>query len=475
MKSAAFGWTKRACAVLVIGAAAAVASPAQTFTTLLSFNGYDGFQPEFGALVQGPDGNLYGAALVGGEYDYGTIFKLTPSGTLITIHSFDLTDGYGPTGLVLARDGKFYGTTVMGGPAGNGTFFSISTGGVLTVLCKLTPTDGAQNYGSLIQGADGSFYGITTNSGANGYGTVFKVTVGTQVTFTTLHSFELTDGAFPFGGLVQGTDGNFYGTTSEGGADAFCDDGVSFGCGTIFKITPAGVLTTMHEFRIDDGAYPYAGLIQASDGNFYGTTANGGAYRDYGTVFKMTPGGKLTTLYSFGPTGGNYPRGALIQGTDGNFYGTTSGPSPFSVCGDTCGSVFEITSQGVMTPLQLFDYANGAYSLAGLVQATNGTFYGTTSEGGSNESGTVFSEAVGLGPFVETVPVSGSAGTPVRILGTDLTGTTSVTFNGTAASFTVESPTTINVRVPAGATTGAIEVVTPGGTLTGNLLFRVTP
>jgi uncharacterized repeat protein (TIGR03803 family) len=472
MKNAKFGWVKRACALLVLSAAAAATSPAQTFTTLVNFDGYNGFQPEFGSLIQGPDGNLYGTTPVGGANQYGTIFQLTPSGTVTTLYGFDFTDGYGPTGLVLAKDGEFYGTTTAGGLNGNGTFFRFS-GGVLTVLYNLKVTDGADNYGSLIQGTDGSFYGITTNGGADGYGTAFKITLAKQTTFTTLHAFELTDGAFPFGGLVQGTDGNFYGTTFEGGADGFCDNGSNRGCGTIFRITPAGVLTTLHEFRINDGASPYAGLIQASDGNFYGTTANGGANGDYGTVFRMTPAGKLTTLYSFGSTGGNYPRGPLMQGTDGNFYGTTAGV--FNVCGDSCGSVFEITPQGVMTPLHLFDYTDGAYSVAGLVQATNGTFYGTTSAGGADKAGTVFSEAVGLGPFVEMLPTSGSVGSRVWILGTNLTGTTSVTFNGTAAVFTIRSNTEIVATVPAGAITGPVEVVTPGGTLTSSVPFRVRP
>ena len=467
-------WFKTTCAACLLWVITAIASPAQTFTTLVTFDGHNGFQPEFGSLVQGLDGNLYGAALVGGAYDYGTIFKLTPSGTLITIHSFNFTDGYGPIGLILARDGDFYGTTIEGGANGIGTFYRISPNGGLTVLYNLKPADGADDYGSLIQGTDGSFYGITTNGGGtNGYGTVFKITVGKRITFTTLHTFGLTDGAYPFGSLVEGTDGNFYGTTSEGGADGYCDDGVSVGCGTIFKITPAGALTTLHEFRIDDGAYPYSGLIQASDGNFYGTTANGGAYRDYGTVFKMTPGGELTTLYSFGPTGGNYPRGPLIEGSDGNFYGTTAGV--FGACGDSCGSVFKITSQGVLTPLHLFDYTDGAYSLAGLVQATNGTFYGTTSAGGADQVGTVFSEAVGLGPFVESLPTLGNVGSTVRILGSDFTGATSVTFNGTAAKFTVDSPRLITASVPAGATTGAIQVTTPSGTLRSNVYFRVVP
>jgi uncharacterized repeat protein (TIGR03803 family) len=231
---------------------------------------------------------------------------------------------------------------------------------------------------------------------------------------TTLHRFEGTDGATPSDGLIQATDGNLYGTTEQGGTSTAC----SFGCGTVFKITPAGVLTTLHSFDSTDGALPWAGLVQGTDGIFYGTTSSGGA-NDDGTIFKITPAGVLTTLHNFDHTDGN-----------------------------------------------------GAY--AGLTQATNGTFYGTTEFGGTH-NGVIFSLANGLGAFVEARPGSGKVAAGVKILGSNLTGATSVTFNGKAATFTVVSSSNITTTVPVGATTGKISVVTPKKTLTSNISFRVTP
>jgi uncharacterized repeat protein (TIGR03803 family) len=215
--------------------------------------------------------------------------------------------------------------------------------------------------------------------------------------------------------MVQGTDGNFYGTTESGGGDTV---------GTVFKITPGGTLTTLHSFDSTDGSAPVAGLIQAADGNFYGTTDIGGTNGCYGTVFKITPGGTLTTLHSFDNSDGADPQAALFQGTNGKFYGTTEA-RVINVCSGGCG--------------------------------------------------TVFSLSVGLGQFVETLPTSGTVGAAVKILGTNLTGATRVTFNGTAATFTVISKSEITTTVPTGATTGKVHVVTPSGTLKSNVPFRVTP
>ena len=215
-------------------------------------------------------------------------------------------------------------------------------------------------------------------------------------TFTTLHSFDNTDGAFILAGLIQATDGNFYGTAYEGGANCSPD-----GCGTIFKITPGGALTTLHSFcsqsNCTDGEYPEAGLIQATNGNFYGTTYEGGANcapDGCGTIFKITPSGTLTTLYNFcsqsGCSDGYYPEAGLIQASNGDFYGTTT----FGGAGGV-GTVFKITPSGTLTTLHSFcsqsNCADGEYPEAGLIQATNGNFYGTTyAGGGANSRGTVF-------------------------------------------------------------------------------------
>ena len=506
-----FGWMTKACGIFLLWAAAAVALPAQTFTTLYSFDGRYGDYP-YASMVQGSDGNFYGTTADGGANDVcglnlsescGTVFKITPSGTLTTIHSFDYTDGASPfAGLVLGTDGNFYGTTPMGGTSdfcdseyGCGTIFRITPSGTLTTLysfCSVSDcADGGIPEAGLVQGADGDFYGTTIAGGPKGliygYGTVFKITQ--SGTLTTLHSFDDKDGDYP-GTLIQATNGDFYGTTNSGGTDLDCQPNGP--CGTVFKITSSGTFTTLHNFDNADGSGP-GNLVQGTDGNLYGTTEFGGTVTTgkcahypvgCGTVFKITPSGTLTTLYNFCSQGGSscpdgfLPRGGLVQGTDGNFYGTTNRGGANTHCYDgTCGTLFSITPGGTLTTLHSFDGTDGSCPAAAPAQGTNGQFYGTTPLGGANGGGfgdgTVFSLSVGLKPFVETVPTSGTVGTAVNILGSNLAGATSVTFNGTAAVFTVVSKTLITTVVPAGATTGTVEVVRPNGKGLSNVPFTV--
>jgi uncharacterized repeat protein (TIGR03803 family) len=481
-----------------------IATPAQsTFTVLANFDGIDGDGANpYAGLIQATDGNFYGTTGYGGASSAcgaggcGTIFKITAAGTLTTLHSFDMTDGaYPKVALVQGTDRNFYGTTLGGGAHGNGTFFKITATGKLTTIYNFE--DSSDNSVGLVQGTDRNFYGTSPDGGASsactgGCGTVFKISPEGKL--TTLHSFDWMDGFYPHAGLIQGTDGNFYGTTLSGGNSA-CDFGS--GCGTVFKITPAGQLTTLHSFDLTDGSEPSAPLVQARSGNFYGTTLGGGAnlgcesYTGCGTVFEMTPAGKLTTLYSFESAGfyenllNFFAVAGLVQGTDGNFYGTTydGGNSNSSEClntnvSDGCGTVFKITPGGTLTTLYSFGSNNDAYPLDGLVQGTDGSFYGTTWVGGETNElceygcGTVFSISVGLSHFVKTNPTSGKVGTRVTILGNNLAGVTSVTFNGTTAKFRASS-TYITTRVPTDATTGTVEVVMPRKTLKSNVPFRV--
>lgn len=225
----------------------------------------------------------------------------------------------------------------------------------------------------------------------------------------------------------------------------------------------------------------YARLVQATDGNFYGTTYYGGANND-GTVFKITPEGTLTTLCSFcsqaSCADGSSPVAGLVQATDGDFYGTTS-PIGGALCvaSALCGTVFEITPKGTLTTLYTFcsqpSCSDGSEPYGGVIQATDGILYGTTSWGGDDDGGTVYSLSVGLGPFVKTIPPAGKVGQEVGILGNNLTGATSVTFNGTSATFTVKSGTLILTHVPTVATTGTVQVTLPSGTLSSNVLFYV--
>jgi uncharacterized repeat protein (TIGR03803 family) len=456
---------------------------AQTFTTVFSFDGADGSFPL--GLVQATDGNLYGTT----QASDGTIFKIAPSGTVTTLYSFAEGSGVTPAaGLIQGTDGNFYGTTEEGGANGAGTVFKITPGGTVTTLHSFDNRDGLFPLAGLIQGTDGNFYGTTQYGGANSCsdvggqvftcGTIFKITP--SGTLTTLHSFDGTDGELPEASLVQGADGNFYGTTYAGGADGACNDPT--GCGTVFKITPGGTLTMLHSFVYPtDGILPLAGLIQGADGNFYGTNSSGGVNEgncqyDCGTVFKITPAGTFTALHSFEATDGDGPAGALVQATDGNFYGTTLGGG---ANGD--GTVFQMTPSGTLATLHSFDNTDGRNPNA-LIQDTSGTLYGTTARGASTIGkyhrctgvcGTVFSVSVGLSPFVEAQPGSGKVGAAIKILGTDLTGSTSVSFNGTAAKFTVVSSSEITTSVPADASTGEVEVVTPSATLSSNVPFRV--
>src|ERR1700733_6586941 len=448
-----------------------------TLTTLHSFDGTDG-RLSFAGLVQATNGNLYGTTYYGGAKNSGEVFEITPGGILTTLHSFcaksDCTDGeYTYATPVQGVDGNFYGTTYLGGSKELGTVFKITPSGTQTTLHTFGGSDGSQPLAGLVQANNGDFYGTTYMGGSEGKGEVFKITASGAL--TRVHSFcsqsGCTDGENPFAGLIQGIDGNLYGTTFGGGT--------AKGFGTVFKITPSGTLTTLHSFCTQsvcpDGQFPQTGLVQAANGNLYGTTISGGAYGD-GTIFKLTTSGKLTTLYNVcsqsGCPDGNYLIAGLIQATHGNLYGI------MDVGGaNGSGTIFKITLNGTLTTLYNFcsqsGCPDGQYPGGGLVQATDGNLYGTTDDGGANGQGTVFSLSVGLGPFVETEPSAAKVGATVKILGTNLTGATSVTFNGTNAVFKVVSSTEINTKVPKGVTTGPVQVVTPDGTLTSNVNFQV--
>jgi uncharacterized repeat protein (TIGR03803 family) len=352
----------------------------------------DGANPE-AALMQGSDGSFYGTTYGSGSGPsaYGTVFRITPSGNLTNLWSFtNGRDGANPNAsLVQGSDGNFYGTTYGSGSGSSayGSVFRISPSGSLTNLWSFTGgIDGANPYAALVQGRDGNFYGTTSGSGAgpSGYGNVFRISPSGSL--SNLHSFVGTDGANPSSGLVQGSDGNFYGTTYAG-ANSF---------GTVFRISSTGNLTTLWSFTNGlDGASSYATLVQGGDGNFYGTTSQGGA-NGIGTVFRISSTGNLTNLWGFSGCGdGGIPYAGLVQGSDGNFYGTTagsgSGPSGY-------GTLFRINPSGDFTTLHSFGVGDGANPYATLVQGSDGRFYGTTYSGGTSGYGTVFRLSVPLKP-----------------------------------------------------------------------------
>ena len=306
-------------------------TPLGALTRLHSFNGADGLSP-YAGLTLGTDGNFYGTTELGSPSSVtGTVFRITPTGTLTTLHYFSGADGiYLFAPLTLGTDGSFYGTTSGNWPycCSAGTVFKITPTGTLTTLYSFNGADGASPFGALTLGTDGNFYGTTENGGPLNGGTVFRITPTGKL--ITLHYFSGTDGLFPMGSLTLGADGNYYGTTDNGGNPTCGEYG---GCGTVFKMTPAGVFATLYVFGGADGSSSNAGLTLGPDGNFYGTTRFGGAYCPTlydcggGTVFRITPSGALTTLYSFGGVAGDgaNPVAALTLGTDGNFYGTTQG------------------------------------------------------------------------------------------------------------------------------------------------------
>jgi len=305
-----------------------------------------------------------------------------PAATVTDLYDFaDGPGGEGPFGLIQGRDGALYGPATHGGANDSGVIYRITFSGTETPLYAFTApdssgknADGANPSGNLVQTADGTLYGTTANGGASGYGTVFQLT--TAGTLTTLHSFDSTDGEHPFSGLMQASDGNLYGVTGSGGASGY---------GTVFQITLSGTLTTLHSFNGSDGANA-GGLMQAADGALYGTTNSGGASNN-GTIYRISTSGALTTLYSFtGGTDGKTPSGPLLQVAGGYLYGVTL----FGGANND-GTVFRITTAGVLTTLYSFTGGSDeSIPIGGLILCADGNIYGTTHGNGSSTHGTVF-------------------------------------------------------------------------------------
>jgi uncharacterized repeat protein (TIGR03803 family) len=437
---------KIACMVAVFCVAAAVASSAQTFTTLVKFNGTP--QPANPSqLLAGIDGNIYGVTQAGGTNGTsstgGTFFRMTPAGKVSVLYSFcalaNCADGTNPNSLIQTANGKFYGTTADGGASdasicsnvgtGCGTFFEIGPGHPLTTLysfCSQTNcNDGFEPWGApLAVGRNGNIYGTTRNGGdlngdnncAWGCGTIFDITP--TGTLTTLHVFCSTESC-PEGsegnGLTLFSDGNFYGATLDSLSG-------NFG-GGLYRMSPSGDLTVLFSFDPEGpGGDEPTPPIEATDGFIYGTVFYGGKNDGAGYFYKKSPEGKLTPLYDFCSLP-NCADGAgpnqVIQGSDGNFYGTTvAGGSASPNCPENgCGTLFQITPTGTLTTLHSFcsekDCADGSSPHGALIQATSGIFYGAVPYGGGSSNcgsgcGTIFSLSVS--PSVEANRNSESSG-----------------------------------------------------------------
>jgi len=412
-------------AVVLLGVAGTAS--AQTYNLLfnLGANTGDTIEPALsGQFAQARDGNLYSTSQSGGS-GFGTVFRLTPDGKETVLHNFVSAEGRPYGGLALGLDGFLYGVTVGGGSAGRGTVYKIGTDGTFTIVHSFNGTiEGDPWYvnGAPVQGADGNLYGSVSDGIATGnYGIIYKMT--TAGSMKVLFTFNGTV-RYPYA-ILQGSDGNFYGTA--GTSTTAGNNGI------VFKVTPTGKFNVLHNFTgyPSDGSQPYGAIIQAGDGNFYGTTRAGGQ-NNLGTIYKMTPKGVVTVIHSFSNDAlGHFPLAGLVQATDGKFYGGATVPT---------GVLFQATSGGAYSALVKLTGTTGLYPGSNpqipLFQHTNGTLYGDTVYGGSGtvhcgtaaNCGVLYSLDMGLHPFVALMTTSGKAGKVIQILGNGLTGTTKVTF-----------------------------------------------
>lgn len=450
------------CAMLL---AAATSISAQTYTVLHHFGSVAGDPsgPVFrGTIAQSRGGAMLTTATDQLTDGVGKAFRISTTGSIHGLHQFSGSSGGEPdSGFILARDGNFYGTTATGGTLNLGTIYKMSADGSVTTLHEFQGgSEGEYPAAAPIQSLKDDLYGTTPGDLNTNYGSVYRITKGGN--FTVLHAFTGSDGAYPQGPLVQGTDYNFYGVTWGGG---------SHGYGTIFRISPSGVFKVLVNFNLTNGQRPDSELIQANDGDFYGVTWGGGGSANAGVLYRFAPNGSFTVLHSFsrGSEGGN-PIG-LMQASDGNLYGTSfSGGGPTND-----GVLFRATLAGDVVPLHDFDATTGVYPYGALHEQTNGIIYGDTFSGGDWGQGVFYSLDAGLSPFVTYLPVYGRAGAVVQILGQGFTDTSQVFFNGTPATFNRVYPSFIKATVPAGATTGPITVTTANGTLTSDKVFIVHP
>ncbi len=455
-----FSLLKTACILFVLCFATVTGSFAQSSSataTLVNFYGASVAYPT-GPLIQGLDGNLYGTAAGNDPIGYsGEFFRLTPAGSMTPFVIFDSSTLFYSSAFLstLGADGNFYGTSYWGGPNNVGTVFQMTPGGQLTTLydnfCSLDCSGPGTPWQGLIQASDGNLYGTTMVSMPQVSAAIFKVTpAGILTTLYTFAPIGVTSG----GPLVEGMNGNFFGTDTAGIG------------GDVFTVTSEGEFAVLHSFctatSCPDGALP-GSLVQAADGNLYGTTES--------SVFRMSPRGMLKTIYHFciweRCPDGRRPY-SVILGSDGNLYGITAFGGANNI-----GTIFKITPDGALTTLYSFKASDGVMPTQ-LIQATNGVFYGVMTEAeGGYCCGSIYSLSVGLPPFVKTLPTIGSVGATVIILGNDLTSASSVTFNGIPAEFSVVSDTEITATVPTGATTGGVEVTISNGTLKSNVSFQI--
>jgi uncharacterized repeat protein (TIGR03803 family) len=450
--------------ILVAAFICTVPAQAQTYSVVSDFFGISNgpmYLKNAGQIPQGRDGNLYGTSHEGGTAGLGTFFSVSPSGTELTPYSFDGSKGsYPDFGLTLGSDGNFYSVTPLGGSSNLGVLYKITSAGAITVLHTFTNTgDGEEPSSPPVQGKDGNYYGITSQLP----GSVFYKVTPAGV-YTVLHTMVSTDG-YDGAGLTLGSDGNFYGASYYGGTNNE---------GTIFKVSTKGVYKVLYNFDGTHGYHSFAPPVQGTDGKFYGITSAGGPTND-GVIYRFTSSGAYTVLHDLtAATDGGTPQGGLMQATDGNFYGAASLGG--SLGG---GTLFKITPAGAFTVVYDFngsDDTDGSDPESTLTQNTNGLLYGDTYYSPGNAYGIFYSLNIGAKPFARLASTSGLVASSVGIFGLGFSSKSVVKFDGvTATGVVLQGTSYITAPVPAGALTGSVTVTTGSTTLTSNAIFKVLP
>ena len=457
-------------------------TPSGQLSIIHSFTQTEGSSAH-GGLTLGLDGELYGNTVQGGADNFGTLFKVTTAGKLTLLHTFANTgDGAAPWyAPVQGLDGNFYGLT-NSNPA---TVYKVTPVGTFTTIHTLTSMQGYDG-GQLTVGSTGLLYGAVDLGGANGEGTAFRVT--TAGAMTILHQFDGVHGNHAANGMVQAANGKLYGATLDGGTP---------NGGVIYSMTSAGAYVDLYELNANtDGSGPFGDLVYASDGNLYGVTNTAGK-NGCGTIFKVTTAGVYTVLYNFDQTHGCNPEEQMIQDTNGSLYGITQNGGAFNA-----GAFYSLNAKlPAFIALQTASGAEGSkvsilgqgFSASSIVEfdgvkATTITRTGTTYISATIPAsaltgkvtvttGSTKLSSLGTFKIVPTVasftPAKGVVGTEITIKGTGLKQTTKVALDGTAADFTVVSDTEISTSVPAGAKTGKIAITTKGGSTSSTATFTV--
>jgi uncharacterized repeat protein (TIGR03803 family) len=452
---------------LVLTACLTQVAFAQAFKVLHSFSGSDGSTPE-ARLIQGMDNNIYGTAAFGGlpngcpdQFGCGVIFKIDTTGKYTVLHLMSTLEGGQLRALVQTPDGLLYGIASRfgsGPPTGCGfantcgTLFRIDTAGNFTLLHNFGTTDGSYPTGGLLLGSDGFFYGTT-------YSSIYRADTAGNV--TTLHTFDaLHEGLGLNGPLVEDDLGNFYGTASLGGfSGCFLPPDPDDTCGTVFKMDPAGSVTVLHFFGA--GEFKPAGeLIRGTDGFLYGTTQGGSFLSLGGAAFRIDTAGNYSTLHTFNTAGygpeGMMSEAGLLQASNGVFYGSNSLDGLPINSSNVKGTVFRMNAKGAVGVLRTFKGPDGATPFAGLLQGKDGNLYGTTASGGANNKGTIFRLNPRARPIIASFAFSPNPVPP----GGSTTGTVTLSAPAPAGGLIVDLSNTnaalvtvpASVTVPAGAT-----------------------